>query len=46
MFPKFIQMGLYLGETHIQRGLIFGMLIGFHIWGAYIQGDADIRGAS
>ena len=32
MFPKFIQVGLYLA------GLMFGMLIGLHIWGAYIWG--------
>ena len=40
MFPKFIQMGLYwyIRGVYIQEGkgvegLIFGMLIGLHIWG-------------
>ena len=34
MFPKFIQVGLYLGDVCI-GGLAFRMLIGLHIWGAY-----------
>ena len=29
-------MGLYSREC-VCRGLIFGMLIGLHIWGAYIR---------
>ena len=33
-------MGLYFGGGGIYRGLIFGMLIGLHIWG----GGAHIRG--
>ena len=32
MFPKFIQVGLY------SEGLIWEMLIGLHIWEAYIWG--------
>ena len=34
-FPKFVQVGLYLGGGRIYWGgrLIFGLLIGFHIWG-------------
>ena len=35
MFPKFIQVGLYLGGEAYIRGDIFRMLIGLHIWGAY-----------
>ena len=34
MFPKFIQVGLYLGDVCI-GGLAFRMLIGLPIWGAY-----------
>ena len=48
MFPKFIQVSLYsgMGEggggwgdgVRIYDGkLIFGMLIGLQIWGAYIR---------
>ena len=46
MFPKFIQVGLYSGGGGggvYTGGFIFGMLIGFHIWGAYILGGAYIR---
>ena len=40
MFLKFIQVGLYSGDRIYRHGeLIFGMLIGLNIWGAYIQGD-------
>ena len=40
MFLKFIQVGLYSGgRIYRHGGLIFGMLIGVNIWGAYIQGD-------
>ena len=40
MFPKFVQVGLYLGGGCIYGGrrLIFGMLIGFHIWGHIFKG--------
>ena len=50
MFPKFIQMGLYwyIRGVYIQEGkgvegLIFGMLIGLHIWGggSYIPGRVN-----
>ena len=46
MFPKFIQVGLYSGGGGgggvYTGGFIFGMLIGFHIWGAYILGGGLI----
>lgn len=48
MFPKFIQVGLYLrGRYNTGKGgegLIFGMLNGLHIWGAYIPGGAYMWG--
>ena len=50
MFPKIIQVSFFLrggGARHIYRGrgLIFGMLIGLHIWGAYtFLGGALIYG--
>ena len=37
MFPKCIQVGLHLGDTYEGGGILFEMLIGFHIWGVYIQ---------
>ena len=33
MFPKFMQVGLYTGTCIRGWGVIFGMLIRFHIWG-------------
>ena len=53
MFPKFIQMGLYwyIRGVYIQEGkgvegLIFGMLIGLHIWGGglFSGGSLTYRG--
>ena len=46
MFLKFTQVDLYLKGVYTGVGgrLIFRMLIGFHIWGAYIR-EAYIRGA-
>ena len=38
MFSKFIQLGLHLGDVYAGEVLLFEMLIGFHIWGVYIQG--------
>ena len=40
MFLKFIQVGLHLGSVYTRwgGGLIFGMLIGFHIWGRIFGG--------
>ena len=36
---KIYPSGLIFGGTYVWWGLIFGMFIGFHIWGgAYIQG--------
>ena len=32
------------GAAYVRGGLIFGMLIGLHIWGAYIRG-AYIQGS-
>ena len=49
MFPKFIQVGLYSGER-IYGGpgeageLIFGMLIGLHIWRGRIFGGGLYTG--
>ena len=34
-------MGLYAGHVYT-GGLIFGMLIALHIWGAYIRGGGDL----
>ena len=30
------------GGAYIQGGLIFGMLIGLHIWGVYILGGGGV----
>ena len=38
MFPKFIQVGLHLRDVYAGGALLFEILIGFHIWGAYILG--------
>ena len=38
MFPKFIQVGLHLRDVYAGGALLFEILIGFHIWGAYIPG--------
>ena len=54
MFPKFIQVSLYSGMggggggwgagLRIYDGkLIFGMLIGLQIWGAYIRGGESLH---
>ena len=34
-------MGLYAGHVYT-GGLIFGMLIALHIWGAYIRGGGGL----
>ena len=35
-FPKFIQVGLYSGGVNMEGEQIFGIFIGFHIWGGGI----------
>ena len=53
MFPKCIQVSLHLGNVYDGGGgggggwrweLLFEMLIGFHIWGAYIQWGFNTEG--
>ena len=44
-FDWLIFEGAYIWGVGLGEGLIFGMLIGLHIWWAYIGGGAYMRGS-